>query len=115
MSRVNAILDQAEVLEPAEKQELIRRLLGEDLSHHTDSATPPGIESTPGVCGGEARVAGTRIPVWTLEAMRRQAISEAEILRSYPTLKASDLVNAWAYRDRFSQEITDQIAANEDA
>ena len=26
-----------------------------------------GIESTPGVCGGDPRVAGTRIPVWTLE------------------------------------------------
>jgi uncharacterized protein (DUF433 family) len=26
-----------------------------------------GIESTAGVCGGDPRIAGTRIPVWTLE------------------------------------------------
>jgi uncharacterized protein (DUF433 family) len=26
-----------------------------------------GIEQTPGVCGGEPRIAGTRIPMWTLE------------------------------------------------
>ena len=36
-----------------------------------------GIESTAGVCGGDARIAGTRIPVWTLEHYRRLGLTEA--------------------------------------
>ena len=30
-----------------------------------------GIKFTAGVCGGDPRIAGTRIPVWTLEHYRR--------------------------------------------
>jgi uncharacterized protein (DUF433 family) len=55
----------------------------------------PGIEKRPGVCGGEPRIVRTRIPVWLLEQMRRLGLSEAEMLRSYPTLRAEDLVHAW--------------------
>ncbi len=50
----------------------------------------PGIESTPGVCGGEPRIVRTRIPVWILEQARRLGTSEADLLRSYPTLRAED-------------------------
>ena len=39
-----------------------------------------GIESTPEVCGGDPRIAGTRIPVWTLEQYRRLGLTEAQIL-----------------------------------
>ena len=42
-----------------------------------------GIESTPGVCGGDPRIAGTRIPVWTLEHYRRLGLSEARILDAF--------------------------------
>ena len=45
-----------------------------------------GIESTPGVCGGNPRIAGTRIPVWTLENYRRLGLIEAQILGAFPTL-----------------------------
>ena len=51
----------------------------------------PGIESTPRICGGEPCIVRTRIPVWVLEQSRRQGISEAELLRSYPTLRARGL------------------------
>ena len=37
-----------------------------------------GIESTPEVCGGDPRIAGTRIPVWTLEQYRRLGLTEAQ-------------------------------------
>ena len=53
-----------------------------------------GIESTPGVCGGDPRIAGTRIPVWTLEHYRRLGLTEAQILGAFPALRATDLVNA---------------------
>ncbi|WZP00978.1 DUF433 domain-containing protein [Isosphaeraceae bacterium EP7] len=72
-----------------------------------------GIEATPGVCGGRPRVAGTRVPVWTLERYRRLGMPEAEILASYPTLRATDLVNAWAYVDTHADEIERQIAEDE--
>lgn len=75
----------------------------------------PGIESTPGVCGGQPRIVRTRITVWTLEQARRLGTSEAEILQAYPALRAEDLTNAWAYVRSHQQEIEEQIRANEDA
>ena len=77
--------------------------------------TPPGIEITVGVCGGAACLAGTRIPVWTLEQYRRLGASEAELLASYPSLRAEDLVNAWAYVRSHQGEIERQIRENEAA
>jgi uncharacterized protein (DUF433 family) len=75
----------------------------------------PGIESRPGVCGGEPCIVRTRIPVWVLEQARRLGTSEADLLRSYPTLRAEDLVNAWAYVRAHRDEIEHQIRDNEDA
>ena len=74
-----------------------------------------GIESTPGVCGGDPRIAGTRIPVWTLEQYRRLGLSEAQILGAFPGLRAADLVNAWAYVASHPADIERQIIENEEA
>jgi len=57
----------------------------------------PGIESTAGVSGGEPRIVRTRIPVWLLVQARNLGTSEADLLRAYPTLRAEDLTNAWAF------------------
>jgi uncharacterized protein (DUF433 family) len=73
-----------------------------------------GIESTPGVCGGDPRVAGTRIPVHGLEAYRRLGLTEARILDAYPTLRAVDLVNAWAYVAAHPDEIERRIREDEE-
>ena len=75
----------------------------------------PGIESSPLVCGGEPCIVRTRIPVWLLEQARRLGTSEAELLRSYPTLHAEDLANAWAYVRSHHEEIERQILENEAA
>ena len=72
----------------------------------------PGIEFDPRVCGGAARIAGTRIPVWSLESWRRLGSDDAEILRNFPTLQASDLVNARRYVARHPQEIDREISEN---
>ena len=69
----------------------------------------PGIESRPEVCGGEACVVRTRIPVWLLVQARRLETSEADLLRAYPTLRAEDLANAWAYHRAHPEEIERQI------
>jgi uncharacterized protein (DUF433 family) len=41
--------------------------------------------------------------------------SEDELLRSYPTLRAEDLANAWAYMRSHRLEIEEQIRDNESA
>jgi len=75
----------------------------------------PGIESILGVSGGEPCIVRTRIPVWLLEQARRLRASEADLLRCYPTLRAEDLVNAWAYTRSHRDEIDHQIEENEAA
>ena len=72
----------------------------------------PGVESTPGVSGGEPCVAHTRIPVWALEQARRLGANEADLLRSYPTLRAEDLAHAWAYVRTHRDEIQRQMQEN---
>ena len=75
----------------------------------------PGIESLPGVSGGEPCIVRTRIPVWVLVRSRQLGMSEADLLRSYPSLRAEDLANAWAYYRLHHAEIEQQIADNEAA
>jgi len=43
---------------------------------------------------------------------RRLGTSEAELLRVYPTLRAEDLANAWAFVRSHREDITRQIEAN---
>ena len=106
-------LEQAEKLlsemTPAEKA-LVLQWVVRDLGDAF-----PGIESAPGVCGGEARIVRTRIPVWALEQARRLGTSEADLLRSYPTLRAEDIAVAWAYARSHREEIEDNIRENEAA
>ncbi|NMG05650.1 DUF433 domain-containing protein [Brasilonema sp. UFV-L1] len=73
-----------------------------------------GIEKTPGVCGGDACISGTRIPVWMLVNARNLGISEAQLLKDYPTLSATDLANAWVYATVYPEEITTAIRENEE-
>src|ERR1039458_5808058 len=73
----------------------------------------PGIDSRPDVCGGEACIVRTRIPVWLLEQARRLGVTEQALLVAYPSLRAEDLVNAWAYARSHSGEIETQIRENE--
>jgi len=74
----------------------------------------PGIDFQDNVCGGAARIIRTRIPVWLLEALRRQGKTDAELLAAYPTLNAEDLANAWNYARSHREEMDREIAANGD-
>ena len=76
--------------------------------------TGRGIEKTPGVCGGSACIAGTRITVWGLVEARRIGYSEADLLTSYPSLCAADIANAWAYAEAFPDEIETEIRENDE-
>ncbi len=107
MSALEAAEEILAKLSHAEKAQLLR-WAASDLNDAF-----PGIESRPGVCGGEPCIVRTRIPVWVLEQARRLGVSEAELLRSYPTLRAQDLANAWAYVRSHRDDINRQIAENE--
>ncbi|MCW5554405.1 MAG: DUF433 domain-containing protein [Verrucomicrobiae bacterium] len=107
MSALEAAEEIFAKLTRAEKAQLLR-WAASDLSDAF-----PGIESRPGVCGGEPCIVRTRIPVWVLEQARRLGVSEAELLNSYPTLRAEDLANAWAYARSHRDEISHQIEQNE--
>src|SRR3954468_12248941 len=96
-------------LTPGEKARLLQQVAA-DLGNSF-----PGIDSTPGVCGGEACIVRTRIPVWLLVQAHRLGTSEAELLRNYPSLRAEDLASAWAYARAHQAEIERQIADNEAA
>lgn len=108
-SRLDELQQELDSLTQAEKAALVQRLV-RDLGDAF-----PGVESNEGVCGGEPCIVRTRIPVWVLEQLRRQQVSESEILRSFPTLRAEDLANAWAYVRTHREEIERQILENEEA
>ena len=75
----------------------------------------PSIESNPGICGGEPCIVRTRIPVWVLVQAKQLGKTEADLLQAYPTLRAEDLANAWAYARSHLEEIQQQIHENENA
>jgi uncharacterized protein (DUF433 family) len=96
-------------LSSAEKAQVLRWLV-QDLGDAF-----PGIESRPDVCGGEACVVRTRIPVWLLENARRRGVTEQALLAAYPSLRAEDLVNSWNYARSHATEIDRQIHDDETA
>lgn len=109
MASLRDIEDVVYALNPAEKAQLLQ-IIVRDLGD-----TTPGIESTAGVSGGEPCIVRTRIPVWLLVQARKLGASEADLLLDYPSLRAEDLVNAWAYYRSHRDEIEQQIIENETA
>jgi uncharacterized protein (DUF433 family) len=73
------------------------------------------IVKTPGVCGGDARIKGTRLSIWGLEEWRRLGWSDAQILDAYPQLKPEDLSAAWDYVVQHHDEIENAIRENQEA
>jgi uncharacterized protein (DUF433 family) len=86
-------------LSPEEKTEIIQLL--------------DGINKTPEVVGGTARIRNTRIPVWSLLQSRQMGASDLEILEAHPGLTQADLNNAWFYAETFPAEIDLAIADNQ--
>lgn len=79
-------------------------------------ATPArGITKTPGVMGGDACLANTRIPVWLLVSYRQQGMSDGQILEGYPDLTAADMVAVWAYARVYADEVAAALNAQDDA
>jgi uncharacterized protein (DUF433 family) len=109
MNKIEEAEDLLANMTRGEKAQLLQRL-ARDLGDAS-----PGIDSIPGVCGGEPCIVRTRIPVWVLVQARRLGLGESDILHSYPNLRAEDLANAWAYYRAHRDEIDHQIEENEAA
>ncbi len=105
---IQSLEPQISRLSRAEKAQLLQR-----LAQEVGNAWA-GIEKTAGVSGGEACVVRTRIPVWTLENYRRLGWTDAAILENFPSLRAADLVNAWAYADAHPDEVDQAINKNQE-
>lgn len=94
-------------LSPAEKSQAIQLILNSLLNNWQ------GIEKTLNVCGGDACIRNTRIPIWLLVSYQQKGLSDAKILEAYPTIDAVDLANAWMYAESHPQEIATAILENE--
>jgi uncharacterized protein (DUF433 family) len=79
----------------------------------TDTITQR-ITRTPGVCGGKACVAGTRIRVMDILLWHEQGATVDEIAGHYPSLSLSDIHTALAYYHDHPEEIRDDIRRNDE-
>ncbi|MDM8558471.1 DUF433 domain-containing protein [Candidatus Parabeggiatoa sp. HSG14] len=112
---------------PKAQQERLKRileetiLLGIEISNTQTISTQAytyqkeiTIQHTPDVCGGNACIQNTRIPVWTLVSLRSQGATNKEIIEDYPSLHQTDLEAAWAYYQQHKDEIDHAIAIQDD-
>ena len=75
------------------------------------------IEEKPGEIGilmTDQKMPGEK-GTWLLERARQLGATEADLLRSYPALRAEDLANAWAYVRSHQEQIAAQIREHEAA
>jgi hypothetical protein len=73
LQQAEQLLGEMTHLEKLEFLQLIAQNLSEEVS---------GISRTAGICGGAPRIAGTRIPVWTLVQYRKLGATDADLLHS---------------------------------
>jgi uncharacterized protein (DUF433 family) len=74
------------------------------------------IQKTPDICGGDACIRDTRIPVWSLVAAQRLGASEEELLTYFVTpLSPADVQAALGYFETNPEEIEEEIRLNQEA
>lgn len=108
------------LLPPEEEQQVLDfvRLLRTPKmgsNNYADYNVAVNISKTEGINGGDASIGATRIAVWMLEEVRREGLSDGEILALYPQLDARHLVMAWWYVATQPAEIEFAIQKNEEA
>ena len=71
------------------------------------------IVKTPGVLGGRARIAGTRIAVSHIVAMVRAGLTVEEVLREYPQLTREQVEEALRYYEEHRDEVDAELEEEE--
>jgi uncharacterized protein (DUF433 family) len=88
---------------------------GSHATVYAPGSDRPRITKTPGVCGGRACIAGTRITVWGLSVYHRDGLDEPAILDAVPHLRPEELRAALRYVEENAEEIARDIAENADS
>ncbi len=74
---------------------------------------------TPGVCGGNLRIDGTRMTVNQIVTLHKQGLTAEQIVEQYPqrTLREIYAVLAWYYEHKveFDEELVAEAAADDEA
>ena len=73
----------------------------------------PHVAKTAGVCGGKARIEGTRIRVNNVVFLHKQGRDDAGIREAYPDLTPAQIHAALAYYYDNQGEIDAELAADE--
>lgn len=72
----------------------------------------PKISKDPNICGGSARIEGTRMPIWTIILCDKSLMSDEIILKNYSHLTLSELELAREYYKQNKAEIDQEIEGN---
>lgn len=74
------------------------------------------IQKTPDICGGDAWIRNTRVPVWSLVVARRLGASNQDLLNYFVTpLSNADLQATFAYFEKHAEKIEQEIRLNQEA
>lgn len=68
-----------------------------------------------GICGGEVRIKGTRIPVWGIANAKSHNLSDKRLLKMYPMITSGALRAAIKYAETQPEEMDRLIQENENA
>ena len=82
------------------------------IMHHEDMNWREVITADPDVVHGQVRFAGTRIPVSVVLDCLASGMSEAEIVREYPTLPVRAIRAALAYAAELARDDILPLAAS---
>jgi uncharacterized protein (DUF433 family) len=110
MSNKDQLLQAGCFADTARVATLPEELIDQTLTYVQTLQNP--IQITPGICGGQARIRNTRIPVWTLVAYHQQGTPDDELLHNYPGLTPTDLSAAWDYYQQ-NYEAIDRLIAED--
>jgi uncharacterized protein (DUF433 family) len=73
------------------------------------------IQKTPDICGGDACIRNTRVPVWSLVVAQRLGISDAALLHYFVApLSTADVQAALTYYQQHPDEIEQEIRLNQE-
>jgi len=118
---INEKVAQAYINSSEKQQQRLKRIVEEVILFWTEISPPKAasemeafIQHTPDVCGGNACIRETRIPVWTLVSLRSQGATDEELLKDYPSLTRMDLEAALDYYQEHKNEINQAIAVQND-
>ncbi|WP_083234176.1 DUF433 domain-containing protein [Candidatus Marithrix sp. Canyon 246] len=117
---INEKVAQAYINSSERQQQRLKLIVEEVILFWTEISPPKAsktetfIQHTPDVCGGNACIRDTRIPVWMLVSLHSQGATDQELLKDYPSLTLMDLKAAWDYYQDHKNEINQAIAVQND-